>query len=425
MLEKDPHHFKKIQALHEKNERNAASIRADAEAGSDSEEDADDEEGAQNDDSEPSKPIATKATAPKKTGGKKSATTTPAPPTIQGSRAILTKAVEVKSTAVGPRRPHRKVDYGYYSAPSDSEHTEKRKLTPMKTRKPENITKLRETINRHARYCPFVQINKKLHHAHRRIRKLQSRPTNLPELLFDGDSTWTISHGDDNSKGNGNGNGNDNDNDHIEKEETNSEDEDSDSMEAIMIQVPRKRKTQVMAAFEKKTAQVEQLPQLNAEEAGRPSAPPPGNEDKSTAPPRKKAASKAKVTPTKETAHTTKVSTKPVLEESLMDPGHGGQDSPIDAEDKTNKTDDATGGARNQSVTTSKAAESNDETSERSSLSSSEDLEARNKAYLEHQRGHSSAAVTTAEAAKKRKVSEIEPNADAEPVSKTRKIRAD
>ena len=424
MLGKDPKRFNKIQAFHDKHEKLAASNKADADADDDSENPTDDdddddelEETARDDSTKTvtTKTGTTKKSAPKKTTTtvKQSATTTPASPTLQNG--VITKITKIiKGRKQGDRRPHRSVDYGYWSAPSDSEYEEKRRIATTLSGRMLKLVKLKETIDRHAAWCPFVHLNKKLHHAHRRIRALQHRPNNEPEL------PKTLAELA--KRGDGN---DDHDDDHIEKEETNSEDEDSDSMEQITIYVPRKRKTQVMAAFEKKTAQVEQLPQLNAEEAGRPSAPPPGNEDKSTAPPRKKAASKAKVTPTKETAHTTKVSTKPVLEESLMDPGRGGQDSPIDAEDKTNKTDDATGGARNQSVTTSKAAESNDETSERSSLSSSEDLEARNKAYLEHQRGHSSAAVTTAEAAKKRKVSEIEPNADAEPVSKTRKIRAD
>jgi hypothetical protein len=442
MLGKDPKRFNKIQAYHDKHEKLAASNKADADADNDSENPTDDdddddelEETARDDSTKTvtTKTGTTKKSAPKKTTTtvKQSATTTPASPTLQnGVIAKITKII--KGRKQEDRRRHRSVDYGYWSAPSDSEYEEKRRIATTLSGRTLKLVKLKETIDRHAAWCPFVHLNKKLHHAHRRIRALQHRPNNEPELPKTLDELAKRGHDND-----------DHDDDHIEKEETNGEDEDdSDSMEEIIIKVPRKRKTQVMAAFEKKSAQVEQLAPPNDDEPERPLAPPPGNEDKSTAPPREKAASKAKATPAKETAHTTKVSTKPVLEESLMDPVHGlssnglreydaeagsrgGQDSPMDAEDKTNKTDDATGCARNQSFFANEAAKSEDEAPRESSLSSGEEIEEAHNAYLKRQQDLGLAAVTTAEAAKKRKVSETEPKADAEPVSKTRKIRAD
>jgi hypothetical protein len=35
------------------------------------------------------------------------------------------------------------------------------------------IAKLRDTVDRHARWCPFVKLNKKLHSVHRRVRALE------------------------------------------------------------------------------------------------------------------------------------------------------------------------------------------------------------------------------------------------------------
>jgi hypothetical protein len=397
MLGKDPKRFNKIQAFHDKHEKLAALNKADADADDDSENPTDDEddddelEETARDDS--TKKITTKTGTTKKSASKKkattqSATTTPAPPTIQGGR------INVIAKGRNPDiRSHRPVNFGYRSAPSDSEWEEKRRTSKTLSGRTLKLVKLKETIDRHAVWCPFVHLNKKLHHAHRRIRALQHRPNDeaeLPETLDELDKRLQDYY--------------DRDDDHIEKEDTNGEDEDSDSMEAIMIQVPRKRKTQVMAAFEKKTAQVEQLAPSNDDEPKKPTGADslPGNENAST---------------------------------SIVD---------------------ATAGATDQNSRLTKATRSKDEALSRTSRAQSSfpdsDIAVPGK-DVDHQENSHSAPSTTpddhkskqlirhvnavpqpsveldetarAMAAKKRKASEIEPNADAEPVSKTRKIRAD
>jgi hypothetical protein len=404
MLGKDRNYFKKNQARKNKNDEAAASNMADAEAGSDLEDDADDDDDEPEQTApEPTKAVATKKRAPKKhaTNLKKLAAPTPALPTIQNGCLNGTVIVK-KETALGSRRPHRKKNWHYESAPSESEWEQKKhdKSDPYKN---ENIAKLRETVNRHARWCPFVQINKRLHHAHRRIRFLEGLP--IPESLESSDCE-DDNPGNHNGKGSaievGNGNGND----PVQKEYNNGNGE-----------------------IEDDTQQPEVI-----------------DEDTSTALPGKKA--KAKVTSANETALTTKVPTKPAHEQSPVDPNHedsslsepplseqGSQiDHPLSNEerddeaeaeiqensaannrDSENGAGDATAGAPNQSVSISKITISEDDASNKSSPISEDELEAQNEAYLKRQR---------ADAAKKRKISEIELTSDAEHVSKSRKIRA-
>jgi hypothetical protein len=399
MLEKDPKRFNKIRAHKNKNDEAAASNRADAEAGSDLEDDADD------DDDEPEQiaPELTKPAAIKKVAPKKRAKNVKKPAAIKADSPPIQDGRTVK-----PRRPHRKKNWHYESAPSDSEWELKKqdKSDPYKN---ETIAKLRETVNRHARWCPFVQINKRLHHAHRRIRFLEGLPIPESEDSSDGEDNNT---GNRNSKGsaikvdNGESNG------HVQREHINGNDEG--------------------------LAEQPGVPDLIVE-------------DKSTAPPRKKAASKAKVTPTKETAITTKVPTKPAHEDSPVDPNHeespprdtnpqndhplieeelddgaasdilSEEDSPVNHGVNENGVGDATAGAPNQSVPAGETAKSSDEASEKDSLTSGEELEAKGEAYLERHR--SLAAVTNADAAKKRKLPETELTSDAEPVRKSRKNR--
>jgi hypothetical protein len=229
MLVKDRNYFKKNQARKNKNDEAAASNKADAEADDDSENPTDDDEPGQNSRDDSPKTVPIKKSAPKKrvTTKRKLATGRSASPTIQG--AVITKAVQANPPADGGRRLHREVDFGYYSAPSDSEHTEARKLTLKKDRKALTMVKLKETIDRHARYCPFVQINKKLHHAHRRIRKLQGRPTNEPELWIYRDGNYTFSRH--RGKGSAIEVGSSNGNDSAQKAESEDEDEDEDLAE--------------------------------------------------------------------------------------------------------------------------------------------------------------------------------------------------
>ena len=406
MLGKDPKRFSKIQAFHDKHGKLAALNKADADADdvsenpTDADDDDDDElEETARDDSTKTvttKTGTTKKSAPKKTTTtvKQSATTTPASPTLQNG--VITKITKIiKGRKQGDRRPHRSVDYGYWSAPSDSEYEEKRRSATTLSGRMLKLVKLKETIDRHAAWCPFVHLNKKLHHAHRRIRALQHRPNNEPELPKTLDELAKRGHDND-----------DHDDDHIEKEETNGEDEDdSDSMEEIIIKVPRKRKTQFMAAFEKKSAQVEQL------------APPNDDEPK-----------------------------QPTGSESL--PGN---------EHDSTSIVDATAGATDQNSSLTKATRSKDEALSRTSRAQSSfpdsDIAVPGKNDVDHQENSHAALSTTpddhkfkqliravnavpqpsveldetarAGAAKKRKASLTEPNADAEPVSKTRKIRAD
>jgi len=217
MLRKDRNRFKKIRATHEKTF--ATSIGADADSGDESEEgeaeeeedeDEEEDEGVEedededeaeaeaddenneddndndNDDGSPqialSKPTKTTTTkksarARGKTAGSNSAARRSASPIIQDGTIVKRKG----------RRLHRRKEYGYRSAPSDSEWEVKRKVTREAAGTKPTLAKLRETIDRHSRYCPFVRINKKLHNAHRRIRVLQGRQFKEPELSADDD----------------------------------------------------------------------------------------------------------------------------------------------------------------------------------------------------------------------------------------------
>jgi hypothetical protein len=143
MLGKDRNYFKKNQARKNKNDEAAASNMADAEAGSDLEDDADDDDDEPEQTApEPTKAVATKKRAPKKhaTNLKKLAAPTPALPTIQNGCLNGTVIVK-KETALGSRRPHRKKNWHYESAPSESEWEQKKhdKSDPYKN---ENIAKL-------------------------------------------------------------------------------------------------------------------------------------------------------------------------------------------------------------------------------------------------------------------------------------------
>lgn len=81
---------------------------------------------------------------------------------IQGGTIV--KSTKAKKQPQKSKRKHRKVDYAYESVPDESDEETGNRNT---------IAKLRETIDRHARWCPFVQIHKKLHKTHRRTKRLE------------------------------------------------------------------------------------------------------------------------------------------------------------------------------------------------------------------------------------------------------------
>jgi hypothetical protein len=396
MLEKDRNYFKKNQARKNKNDEAAASNIADAEAGSDLEDDADDD-----DDDGDNEPVPRARNVPSKLivrntpAAKRGATAVRKPAAIKAGSPSIQDGHIVK-----PRRPHRRKNWHYESAPNDSEWELKKqdKSDPYKN---ETIAKLRETVNRHARWCPFVQINKRLQHAHRRIRFLEGLPIPYSDESSDGEDD---NPGSRNGKGSCTKIGNKSGNDPVQKEWSNGNDD-------------------------------------NEEDAQQPDV---IDDDTSTALPGKKA--RAKVTSANETALTTKVPTKPAQEQSPVDPNHedsplsdhplpskerddeveaeilSDEDSAVNHGDNGNGAADAAGGAPNRSALTGKAANSNDEASERESLTSGEELEAKGNVYLEHHR--SLATVTSADATKKRKVSATELTSDAEPAGKSRKTRA-
>ena len=399
MLGKHRNYFKKNQARKNKNDEAVASNISDTEAGPDSEEDADDGEPEQEARDDSSKTVVAKKPAPRKraTCGRRAAAPMPGLPTIQDG--FLKGKVIVRETSIPPRRPHRRKNWHYESAPSDSEWELKKqdKSDPYKN---ETIAKLRETVNRHARWCPFVQINKRLQHAHRRIRFLEGLPIPYSEESSDDEDD---NPGSRKGKGSCTKIGNKSGNDPVQKEWSNGNDD-------------------------------------NEEDAQQPDV---IDDDTSTALPGKKA--KAKVTSANETALTTKVPTNSAQEQSPVDPNH--EDSPLsdhplpskerddeieaeilsDEDSAVNHGDNGNGaaaaaGAPNRSALTGKAANSNDEASERDSLTSGEELEAKGNAYLEHHR--SLATATNADATKKRKASGAELTSDAEPAGKSRKTRA-
>jgi len=381
MLEKDPRRFNKIQALKDKQGKIATSTRADAEAENDSESPADDdfEEPPQDARDKSTKTVATNKPAPKKraTGSKKSATTTPAPPTIRGGK--ITKVAEGRKGI----RPHRSVNFGYRSAPSDSEHEEIRRTATTLSGRTLKLVKLKETIDRHAAWCPFVHLNKKLHHAHRRIRALQNRPNDEPEL------PETLDKFDD-----------DNDDDSIEKDDPTGEDEDQDEgySEGQITNAPRMRKTQVLA-LEKKAAGAKQLARLNDDGANQSTRADslPGNEDNDTSIVHATAGTADK------NARLTKVARSE--DEALSKTSHA-QSSVSGSEDDN---DDEENGHAAPSTTP-------------------EDGKLKQLIRLEHAAPQPSVGLddtTKAGAAKKRKVSETGLTSEAEPASKNRKIHAD
>lgn len=159
ILAKDPNYFKKRQAAKAKADLQAT-LRADHTT------DATDTETEPK--TKPAKktvdrpPTTGKLPNAKKPGPAASRSTKPKAATIQNG--TITKQAEAKKQQEKPKRKHRKADYGYESVPEESDEEAGNRNT---------IAKLRETIDRHARWCPFVQLNKKLHGVHRRVKRLE------------------------------------------------------------------------------------------------------------------------------------------------------------------------------------------------------------------------------------------------------------
>jgi hypothetical protein len=152
LLQKDPKYFLKIQAKKAKQDRKAAAAAdelSDAEVGSPAFTAATAKPPAPQKGRAPKKPAA-----PRKTAAAK--------PTIQnGSIAKGTKAQPAGKKA----RRHREADYQFEPVPDSSDDEPPNKHN--------TIAKLRETIDRHADWCPFVSLNKQLHNVHRRVRALE------------------------------------------------------------------------------------------------------------------------------------------------------------------------------------------------------------------------------------------------------------
>ena len=164
IIAKDPKYFRKQQSAKAKADLQAA-IRADDAT------DATETESKTN-----TKPARKPASRPPATN--KSSTTsklptakTPRPAASRSTKAAtiqkgnITKSTKAKKQPENSKRKHRKVDYDYDSVPDESDE---------EAGKSKTIAKLRETIDRHARWCPFVRLNKKLHKVHRRVKCLET-----------------------------------------------------------------------------------------------------------------------------------------------------------------------------------------------------------------------------------------------------------
>lgn len=150
-LEKDPKAFLRRQVEKSKRERQAALAAEESSAANDTETKST---------TKPAKKSATKKSAPTKRTP--AATKSSEPSTIQDGK--IAEGAKAKKQPEKPKRDHRKKEFGYETVPDDSDDGEKQRDT---------IAKLRETINRHARWCPFVRLKKQLHRTHRRTSRLE------------------------------------------------------------------------------------------------------------------------------------------------------------------------------------------------------------------------------------------------------------
>jgi hypothetical protein len=110
------------------------------------------------------KKLVTRKPAPRKSAASKTPAKISRAPTAQKGK-ITEDAANVDQPQEKPyRRPHRKVNIPYHSASELSEDDGKN----------DSCVKLRATVNRHARWCPYVKLNKKIHNMYRKIRDLES-----------------------------------------------------------------------------------------------------------------------------------------------------------------------------------------------------------------------------------------------------------
>lgn len=160
IIAKDPKYFRKQQAAKAKADLQATLRAGDATGATDTEPETK---------TKPARKPASQPPAMNKssTTSKRPTTKTSGPAASRSTKAAtiqkgnITKPTKVKES----KRKHRKVDYDYDSVPDESDE---------EAGKSKTIAKLRETIDRHARWCPFVRLNKKLHRTHRRVKRLET-----------------------------------------------------------------------------------------------------------------------------------------------------------------------------------------------------------------------------------------------------------
>jgi hypothetical protein len=151
LLQNDRRYFLKIQAKKAKQDRKVAAAVDDPSS-------AEDELPVST--TVNKKPVPQKPRAPKKPAApRKTAATRP---TVQNGN--LTKSTKAQP-AGKPERKHRPADYKYETVPEESDDPGPKKNN--------TIAKLRETVDSHARWCPFVRVNKKLHNVYRSVRGLE------------------------------------------------------------------------------------------------------------------------------------------------------------------------------------------------------------------------------------------------------------
>ena len=164
IIAKDPKYFRKQQAAKAKADRQAT-LRAD-----------DATDAMETEPETKTKPARKPASQPpamnkSSTTSKRPTTKTSGPAASRSTKAAtiqkgnITKPTKAKNQPKESKRKHRKVDYDYDSVPDGSDE---------EAGKSNTIAKLRETIDRHARWCPFVLLNKKLHRTHRRVKRLET-----------------------------------------------------------------------------------------------------------------------------------------------------------------------------------------------------------------------------------------------------------
>jgi hypothetical protein len=170
-FQKNSNYYKNLQADKARRERQAAFS---------AEHPLSDEDAEPKTTTKPKKEPASKKPAPKKAAP--AATKSSASSTIQDGR--IKKAANVKNQPQRPKRNRDVVDYGNESVSDASDEEQLENKT---------TATLRETVDRHARWCPFVRINKKLHRMYRKA-KLRGLPdyednneTTEPEEVHDED----------------------------------------------------------------------------------------------------------------------------------------------------------------------------------------------------------------------------------------------